>query len=104
MTDRHDRAACQFARVAHRAADAQRTLPERRYINQANDAVVRLPTNDREFAKILVQRDEHSLLLVGATKDRFIPGIGVPVGGPHDIMSACFEFGLRESRYTRIEQ
>lgn len=53
---------------------------------QTEDARVRMPIDNRQFAKILIQGYEDAVLLVSDTQDFPIAGIAFPGTGPNHIM------------------
>lgn len=83
---------------------AHTALLARSDIDQAHDATVRQASSDRQFAKILIERDEYTLLPMRLGQDVFIARILGQITGPQHVMAGRLKFRLGSAPDASIEQ
>src|SRR5438045_1344734 len=62
-------------------------LPARGESDEPNDSAVRLPSDDREFRKVLVEGDKDLPLSYGGAEDLLVTGIFGPGSHPRNLVT-----------------
>lgn len=101
---RDDGSPRQFVPILPQHLLANRALLTRADVDQPHNAGMRQASPDREFAEILVERDEHTLFPVGLRQDLFITRVLRQIPGPQHVMSSCLKFRLGTAPHAGIEQ
>jgi hypothetical protein len=68
---------------------ANRALLARTAVDETHDSTVRQASSDRQFAKVLIERDEHTLFPVCLRQDVFIARILRQITGPQHVVAGC---------------
>ena len=69
-------------------------LLARANVDETHDAAVRQESSDREFPKVLIERDEYTLFTVCLCQDVFITGILRQITSPQHIVAGGLNFSL----------
>ena len=73
-------------------------------IDEANDTTVRASLHDRQFTKVLVERDEDAALAMGSLEDLFITRVFSPVARPHDIVAGGTDLSAGTTPDARVQE
>jgi hypothetical protein len=79
-------------------------LLPRANVNEPHDATMGQATPDRQFAKVLVKRDEYALFPMRLRQDAFIAWILREIAGPKNVMSGSLEFRLGAAPDASIQK
>ena len=103
----HYRSNCthsQFAAVLCERRFTARDLIPRFDIHEPDDAGVGLTENHREFAEVLVERDQDSRLPFRDFQYRRVAGIGFPIARPRNVVACRRQRRPRAWRHASVEQ
>lgn len=73
-------------------------------VNQTQDALVANPSDDGQFAEILVERDDGLLLFHGVRENREITWVARPFRDQFDLVAGLPERKLDGTRDARVDE
>lgn len=72
--------------------------------DESDDARVRVPASDGEFAEVFVERYEYSAVRVRRREYLVVARVGGPLAGPDDVMASGDQGGARAAPDARVEE
>jgi hypothetical protein len=102
--DCHDGASGELLTVARQRFYRDESLLLRSESHEANDSTVRLAAHDRDFAEILVEGNQHLVVLVRVREDLRITRISRPTCCALDVVSAGSQHLVRAAPDADVEQ
>jgi len=94
----------QFIGVSLEDADAHRTLLSRSKVNQPQDSVMRRHSDYGKLPKILIERYQYALLLIGVRKDGLVTRVLRPVTRPLHVITRGFQFSFCLRRDAGVQE
>src|SRR5262249_53881703 len=94
----------QFIAILHQHLLANRTLLPCADVDEPHDAAMRQVSSNRQFAEVLIDRDEHTLLSMPLRQNLLVPRVVRQITGPLNVVAGRLKLRLGAAPNAGVEQ